>query len=525
MSKQITLGKESRDKMLVGVNKIADAVKVTLGSKGRNVIIENMYGSPQITKDGVTVAKTISLEDPIENMGAQLIKEVASRTVDTAGDGTTTATVLAQAIIQNALKAIDGGSSPIDVKNGIERAVVNVVAYIKEQSKQVECVEELRYIATISANGDTAIGNLVADTFHKIGKDGDVTVEMSKGSTETTVTIMDGMGIPNGFSSPYFVTNPQKMTCELNDVYILAYEGKISSKEQVVPALSIAVKAQKPLVIIADEIEGEALSILVMNKVQSGMAVSAIKYSSLGVGNKESMEDLCVLLGARYVSEVKGDRIEEVTAKMLGTASKVVSSEYKSLFAGGGGGAESVAKRCEELQALIESTKFESDKISLKKRLANLKSGVAVISVGGFTDTEISEKKDRLDDAVCATRSAIEEGYVAGGGSTFMQYKYLRDGIIEDDKMESILYDSIQAPFMQVMDNAGISSNDASKELTGHGYGVGIDANTGMAVDFFKKGIIDPAKVLRCALENAASVASVFITTECAITETRELKK
>lgn len=255
------------------------------------------------------------------------------------------------------------------------------------------------------------------------------------------------------------------------------------------------------------------------------MAVSAIKYSSLGVGNKESMEDLCVLLGARYVSEVKGDRIEEVTAKMLGTASKVVSSEYKSLFAGGGGGAESVAKRCEELQALIESTKFESDKISLKKRLANLKSGVAVISVGGFTDTEISEKKDRLDDAVCATRSAIEEGYVAGGGSTFMQYKYLRDGIIEDDKMESILYDSIQAPFMQVMDNAGISSNDASKELTGHGYGVGIDANTGMAVDFFKKGIIDPAKVLRCALENAASVASVFITTECAITETRELKK
>lgn len=519
MGKQITIGTEGRKKMADGVNKVADAVKVTMGAKGRNVVIENPFGSPHITKDGVTVAKSITLTDPIENMGAMLIKEVASKTVETSGDGTSLSTVLTQAIINMGLDALDKGASPQNLKNGIDKQVKSVVEYLKSISQPADTLEALRSIATISANGDRQMGELIADAFHKIGKDGLVTVEESKGS-ETKVTIVEGMKLDYGYVSPYFVTNPQKVQAEMQQPCILVYDGKVSAIAPLMTILTATIGEGKEFLLIADEIEGEALAALCLNKVRNNMKVCAVKFPAMAQDKKQVMEDLCVILGGQYISEEKGFQLEKIKVADLGTCESVVVKKESCMFIGGAGTKEAIDARCEELKMQIEASGLETDTNFLKKRLANLQNGVAVISVGGFTDTEINEKKDRIDDAVCATRSAIEEGYVAGGGTAFLFAP--RGNIFTNKEMNigaDILMAAIEAPFRQILINADIEDANDAKTVAHKVYGYGINANTGELIDFFAEGILDPTKVLRCALENAASIAGIFLTTECTINE------
>lgn len=518
-AKQITIGVDGRKKMADGINKLADAVKVTLGAKGRNVVIESSFGSPQITKDGVTVARTIHLEDRLENMGAQMVKEVASKTVDTAGDGTTTSVVLAQAIINRGLEALNAGASPQNLKNGIDKQAKAVVEYLKSISKKADTLETLTYIATISANGDKEIGKLIAEVFHKVRGDGLVTVEPSSGNV-TKVDILEGMKIESGYLSPYFVTN-QKGQAELYNPLIVVFDGKISDIRDILPLMELAREQNRALLIMADEVDSEPLATLAANKFNKIISVCAIKNPRQSRDTADIMEDLCVLIGGQVVSEEKGIKLQDMPYEMLGTAEKVVVTRDECTFIGGKGEKEAIEGRATEIaNQIIDSVAPHL----LKKRLANLKNGVAVISVGGFTDTEISEKKDRIDDAVCATRSAIEEGYVAGGGTAFLFAPLLANLIEVEFVGAKILDDAIQEPFKQILLNADRLSLGIEGEVHYKGYGYGIDANTGELADFFSKGIIDPTKVLRCALENAVSIAGIFLTTECTITEVDTIK-
>lgn len=522
MAKTLIFGSDGRKKLTKGVNILADAVKVTLGAKGRNVIIGNDFGSPHITKDGVTVAKSIDLEDPIENMGASLIKEVASKTVDIAGDGTTTATILAQAIINGGLKAVESGSNPMDLKRGIEKATIEVVKYLKSISKPIDNNDSLKQIATISANNDSFIGELIASAVSKVGRDGVITVEESRGH-ETTITVVEGMKIDRGYLSPFFITDSIKMQAELINPLVLLYSKKISSMKDILPILEKVAQTNRPLLIISEDLDGEALATLVVNKVRGNLSVCAIKSPEFGDNKRLVMEDIASLIGGTFISEQMGNKLEDATLGMLGSADKITINKDSCIIVGGKGAKEDIDSRCNLIKLQLEKSESEYDKEKLKSRLAKMKNGVAVLSVGGITETEIKEKRDRIDDALCATRSAIEEGFVAGGGIAYLSSIQTIAVITEteDEKLGvSILKKAIESPFRQILENGGVEASAHINEILKSEYGVGFNIKTNKIEDLFDCGVIDPTKVVRVALENASSIASIFLTTECVISET-----
>lgn len=519
MNKKVTLGKEGRTELQEGVNTVANAVKVTLGAKGRNVIIEDLYGNPYITKDGVTVARSIVLENKTKNLGASLVKEAASKTVDMSGDGTTTCTVLVQSIINDGLEAIDNGADPMSMKKGIDKAVNCVVEFLKEKSNPVDDPETLKNIASISANNDSEIGGFISDAFGKVGSEGLITIEHSN-TQETTLTTVDGMKINRGFLSPYFVNVPAKMEVEFMSVDLLLTDRKISNIRELLPILEKQVKSNNPLLIIADDVDGEALATLIMNKMNNKIHVCAVKAPEYGISRDMVMEDLAVLTGGTYISQSSGLKLENIQLHHLGHAQRTVVNKDYSMIINGEGLPELVQKRCEDLKELISVTENEHELSFLKNRLAKMNNGVAVIKVGGVTETEIKEKKDRFDDALCATRSATEEGFVAGGGSLYLHAINALDGL-ELTNTEtigvSLIRKALMAPFIQILTNGGIETEALMKEVIGRGYGFGYNVKTEVVENLLESGLIDPTKVVRVALENAASIASVFLTTECVI--------
>ncbi|MDA9253623.1 chaperonin GroEL [Amylibacter sp.] len=522
-AKDVKFGTDARNLMLEGVNILADAVKVTLGPKGRNVVLDKSFGSPRITKDGVSVAKEIELEDKFMNMGAQMVKEVASKTNDTAGDGTTTATVLAQAIVREGLKSVAAGMNPMDLKRGIDTAVATVVASIREMAREVKDSAEVAQVGTISANGEAAIGNQIADAMQKVGNEGVITVEENKG-LETETDVVEGMQFDRGYLSPYFVTNSDKMTVELEDCLILLHEKKLSSLQPMVPLLETVIQSGKPLMIIAEDVEGEALATLVVNKLRGGLKISAVKAPGFGDRRKAMLQDIAVLTGGQVISEDLGMKLESVTMDMLGTAKKVAITKDETTIVDGAGEKAEIKARVAQIKQQIAETTSDYDKEKLQERLAKLAGGVAVIRVGGATETEVKERKDRVDDALNATRAAVQEGVVVGGGVALVQAaKALANVTGENSDQEAgvgIVRRALEAPLRQIAENAGVDGAVvAGKVRESDDDSFGFNAQTEEYGDMFGFGVIDPAKVTRTALEDAASIAGLLITTEAMVAE------
>ncbi|MEE9315291.1 MAG: chaperonin GroEL [Rhizobiaceae bacterium] len=521
-AKEVKFGADARTRMLRGVDILADAVKVTLGPKGRNVVLDKAFGAPRITKDGVSVAKEIELEDKFENMGAQMVREVASRTNDEAGDGTTTATVLAQAIVREGVKAVAAGMNPMDLKRGIDSAVDDVVKSLKKMSKKIKTSDEVGQVGTISANGEAEIGNRIAEAMQRVGNEGVITVEEAK-SLDSSLTVVEGMQFDRGYLSPYFVTNSEKMLCDLDDPYILLHESKLTSLQAMLPILEAVVQTGKPLLIIAEDIEGEALATLVVNKLRGGLKVSAVKAPGFGDRRKAMLEDLAVLTGGQVISEDLGIKLDTVTLDMLGTAKRVSISKEETTLVDGAGKKKDVAARVEQIKLQIADTTSDYDREKLQERLAKLAGGVAVISIGGASEVEVKEKKDRVDDALNATRAAVEEGIVPGGGVALLRAS---DGIKTEganaDQVAgvNIVRRALQAPIRQIVANAGEEGSIVVGKILESKKGTyGYNAQTGEFGDMITMGIIDPAKVVRHALQDAASIASLLITTEAMVAD------
>ena len=521
--KDIKFGNDARSRMLNGVSTLAKTVKVTLGPKGRNVILDKSYGAPKITKDGVSVAKEIELADKFENMGAQLVKEVAQKTADKAGDGTTTATVLAEAIIKEGCKAVAAGMNPMDLKRGIELAVDAVVEDVKSRSKPIKTSEEIAQVGTISANGDRTIGEYLAQAMEKVGNEGVITVEDAKG-LETELEVVEGMQFDRGYLSPYFVTNPEKMNCEYDNPYILLYDKKLSNLQPLVPVLEAIVQSARPLLIVAEDIEGEALATLVVNRIRGGLKVCAVKAPGFGDRRKAMLEDIAILTGGQVVSEDLGMKLENVTLDMLGSAKKVEITKDDTTIIDGDGIKDLIKARVEQIKKQIEDTSSDYDREKLQERLAKLSGGVAVIKVGGSSEVEVKEKKDRIDDALHATRAAVKEGVVAGGGVALLYATRALDKVKPENQDQKVGVDiirkAIEAPLRQIAENAGVDGAVvAGKLLESKDTNYGYNAQSGEYVDMVKSGIIDPTKVVRTALQDAASVGGLLITTESMVTE------
>ncbi|MEA2754587.1 MAG: chaperonin GroEL, partial [Aliidongia sp.] len=519
----VRFGSDSRERMLRGVDIIANAVKVTLGPKGRNVVFEKSYGAPRITKDGVTVAKEIELSDKFENMGAQMVREVATRTNDLAGDGTTTATVLAQALVREGVKAVAAGMNPMDLKRGIDLAVAAVVAEVKARSRKVSTNKEIAQIGTISANGDTEIGAMIARAMEKVGNEGVITVEEAKG-LETELDIVEGMQFDRGYLSPYFVTNAEKMIVELETPYILIHEKKLSSLQGMLPVLEAVAQTGRPLLIISEDVEGEVLATLVVNKLRGGLKVAAVKAPGFGDRRKAMLEDIAILTNAQLISEDLGIKLENVTLDMLGTAKKMVLTKEATTIIDGAGGKEAITGRIAQLRAQIEETTSDYDKEKLQERLAKLAGGIAVIRVGGATEIEVKDRKDRVDDAVHATRAAVEEGIVPGGGVTLLHAIKVLEALAADNNDQkvgiNIVKKALQSPVRQIAENSGVDGSIVVGKLQDSSDpNWGYDAQNGEFTDLIKAGIIDPAKVVRIALQDAASIAGLLITTEAMVAE------
>jgi len=527
-AKDVKFGVEARNKMLRGVDILADAVKVTLGPKGRNVVLEKSFGPPRITKDGVTVAKEIELSDKFENMGAQMVKEVASKTNDTAGDGTTTATVLAQAIVREGAKAVAAGINPMDLKRGIDSAVEAVVADLEKRSKKISTADQVAQVGTISSNGETEIGQMIAKAMEKVGNEGVITVEEAK-SLHTELDVVEGMQFDRGYLSPYFVTNAEKMICELESPYILLHEKKLSNLQAMLPVLEQIVQSGKPLLIVAEDVEGEALATLVVNKLRGGLKVSAVKAPGFGDRRKAMLEDIAILTGGTVVSEDLGIQLESVTLDMLGTAKRVSISKDETTIVDGAGKKKDIEGRCSQIKAQVEETTSDYDREKLQERLAKLAGGVAVIRVGGATEIEVKERKDRVDDAMHATRAAVQEGIVPGGGCALVTaIKALSKLTPANDDQRigiNIVRKALEAPARQIATNAGHDGSVVvGKLMESKDHNWGFDAQTGKFVDMLKAGIIDPTKVVRSALQNAASIAGLLVTTEAMVADKPEPK-
>ena len=522
-AKDVKFGRDARERILRGVDILADAVKVTLGPKGRNVVIEKSFGAPRITKDGVTVAKEIELKDKFENLGAQMVREVASKTNDVAGDGTTTATVLAQAIVREGMKSVAAGMNPMDLKRGIDLAVGKVVADLKARSKPVAGTSEIAQVGTISANGESEIGNMIAKAMEKVGKEGVITVEEAKGM-ESELDVVEGMQFDRGYLSPYFITNPEKMQVELENPYILIHEKKLSNLQALLPVLEAVVQSGRPLLIIAEDVEGEALATLVVNKLRGGLKVAAVKAPGFGDRRKAMLEDIAVLTKGEMISEDLGIKLENVTLPMLGQAKRVTIDKDNTTIIDGSGEADAIKGRVEQIRAQIEITTSDYDKEKLQERLAKLAGGVAVLKVGGSTEVEVKERKDRVDDALHATRAAVEEGIVPGGGTALLYATKALEGLkgANDDQTRGIdiIRRALFAPVRQIAANAGHDGAVVSgKLLEGNDDTIGFNAQTDVYENLVLAGVIDPTKVVRTALQDAASVASLLITTEAAITD------
>jgi chaperonin GroEL len=522
-AKDVKFSGEARERMLRGVETLANAVKVTLGPKGRNVVLDKSFGAPRITKDGVTVAKEIELEDKFENMGAQMVREVAQKTNDQAGDGTTTATVLAHAIVKEGAKAVAAGMNPMDIKRGIDLAVKAVVADIKSRAKKVGSSSEVAQVGTISSNGDTSVGKMIAEAMQKVGNEGVITVEEAK-SLGTEVEIVEGMQFDRGYVSPYFITNAEKMVAELEDAYVLLHEKKLSQLQAMLPLLEAVVQSGKPLLIVAEDIEGEALATLVVNKLRGGLKVAAVKAPGFGDRRKAMLEDIGVLTGGQLIAEDLGIKLENVTPAMLGRAKKVVIDKEKTTIVDGAGKKKDIEARVNQIKAQIEETTSDYDREKLQERLAKLAGGVAVIRVGGATEVEVKEKKDRVEDALNATRAAVEEGIVAGGGVALLRAKKaigkLRSDNPDAQAGINIVLKALEAPLRQIAENSGHEGSIVvNKILESKSETYGFDAQTENYVDMFDKGIVDPAKVVRAALQDAASVAGLLVTTEAMVAE------
>ncbi|WP_405250881.1 chaperonin GroEL [Dokdonia sp. Asnod3-C12] len=526
MAKDITFNIEARDGLKRGVDKLANAVKVTLGPKGRNVIISKSFGAPQVTKDGVTVAKEIELEDALENMGAQMVKEVASKTNDLAGDGTTTATVLAQAIVTEGLKNVAAGANPMDLKRGIDKAVEAIVADLEKQTTKVgNSSDKIKQVASISANNDDVIGDLIAQAFGKVGKEGVITVEEAKG-TETYVDVVEGMQFDRGFLSPYFVTNSEKMSAELEQPYILLFDKKISNMKDLLPVLEPVAQTGKPLLIIAEDVDGEALATLVVNKLRGALKIAAVKAPGFGDRRKAMLEDIAILTGGTVISEERGFTLENTTLDMLGTAETVSIDKDNTTIVNGAGDSKVIKARVGQIKSQIETTTSDYDKEKLQERLAKLAGGVAVLYVGAASEVEMKEKKDRVDDALHATRAAVEEGIVAGGGVALVRAKKALEKIKTENADEAtgvqIVNRAIEAPLRTIVSNAGGEGAVVISKVMEGKKDFGFNAKNGEYTDMLKAGIIDPKKVTRVALENAASVSGMILTTECALTDIKE---
>jgi len=522
-AKDVKFSGEARERMLRGVETLANAVKVTLGPKGRNVVIEKSFGAPRITKDGVTVAKELELEDKFENMGAQMVREVAQKTNDLAGDGTTTATVLAHAIVKEGAKAVAAGMNPMDLKRGIDLAVKAVVDEIKGRAKRVGSSSEVAQVGTISSNGDTSVGKMIAAAMQKVGNEGVITVEEAK-SLETEVEIVEGMQFDRGYVSPYFITNAEKMVAELEDAYVLLHEKKLSQLQAMLPLLEAVVQSGKPLLIVAEDIEGEALATLVVNKLRGGLKVAAVKAPGFGDRRKAMLEDIAILTGGQLIAEDLGIKLESVTPAMLGRAKKVVIEKEKTTIVDGAGKKKDIEARVNQIKAQIEETTSDYDREKLQERLAKLAGGVAVIRVGGATEVEVKEKKDRVEDALNATRAAVEEGIVAGGGVALLRAKKaigkLRSANADVQAGINIVLKAVEAPVRQIAENSGYEGSIVvNKILESKSETFGFDAQGEDYVDMFDKGIVDPAKVVRAALQDAASVAGLLVTTEAMVAE------
>ena len=528
MAKEILFNIDARDQLKKGVDALANAVKVTLGPKGRNVIIEKKFGAPHITKDGVTVAKEIELADAYQNTGAQLVKEVASKTGDDAGDGTTTATVLAQAIVAEGLKNVTAGASPMDIKRGIDKAVAKVVESIKSQAETVgDNYDKIEQVATISANNDPVIGKLIADAMRKVSKDGVITIEEAKG-TDTTIGVVEGMQFDRGYLSAYFVTNAEKMECEMEKPYILIYDKKISNLKDFLPILEPAVQTGRPLLVIAEDVDSEALTTLVVNRLRSQLKICAVKAPGFGDRRKEMLEDIAILTGGVVISEEKGLKLEQATIEMLGTADKVTVSKDYTTIVNGAGAKENIKERCDQIKAQIVATKSDYDREKLQERLAKLSGGVAVLYVGAASEVEMKEKKDRVDDALRATRAAIEEGIIPGGGVAYIRAIDSLEGLTGDNADETtgigIIKRAIEEPLREIVANAGKEGAVVVQKVREGKGDFGYNARTDVYENLHAAGVVDPAKVARVALENAASIAGMFLTTECVIVEKKEDK-
>ena len=526
MAKEIKFNIQAREELKKGVDELADAVKVTLGPKGRNVIIEKKFGAPHITKDGVTVAKEIELEDPFQNMGAQLVKEIASKTGDDAGDGTSTATVLAQAIVNVGLKNVAAGANPMDLKRGIDKAVAKVVEGIKAQAQEVgDDFEKIESVARISANNDSEIGQLIAEAMKKVKKEGVITVEEAKG-TDTTVDIVEGMQFDRGYISPYFVTNTEKMECEMDTPYILIYDKKISALKDMLPVLEATAQTGRPLLIIAEDVDSEALATLVVNRLRGSLKICAVKAPGFGDRRKEMLEDIAVLTGGVVISEEKGLKLESTTIEMLGRAEKITVNKENTTIVNGMGSKDSIAARVAQIKAQIETTTSDYDREKLQERLAKLAGGVAVLYIGAASEVEMKEKKDRVDDALSATRAAIAEGIVPGGGVAYIRCIPALDGLKGANEDETtgieIVKRAIEEPLRQITANAGVEGAVVVQKVKDGEGDFGYNARTDTYENFFAAGVIDPAKVTRVALENAASIAGMFLTTECVIADKKE---
>ena len=528
MAKEILFNIDARDQLKKGVDALANAVKVTLGPKGRNVIIEKKFGAPHITKDGVTVAKEIELADAYQNTGAQLVKEVASKTGDDAGDGTTTATVLAQAIVAEGLKNVTAGASPMDIKRGIDKAVAKVVESIKDQAETVgDNYDKIEQVATVSANNDPVIGKLIADAMRKVSKDGVITIEEAKG-TDTTIGVVEGMQFDRGYLSAYFVTNTEKMDCEMEKPYILIYDKKISNLKDFLPILEPAVQTGRPLLVIAEDVDSEALTTLVVNRLRSQLKICAVKAPGFGDRRKEMLEDIAILTGGVVISEEKGLKLEQATIEMLGTADKVTVTKDYTTVVNGAGNKDSIKERCEQIKAQIVATKSDYDREKLQERLAKLSGGVAVLYVGAASEVEMKEKKDRVDDALRATRAAIEEGIIPGGGVAYIRAIDSLEGMKGDNADETtgigIIKRAIEEPLREIVANAGKEGAVVVQKVREGKGDFGYNARTDVYENLHAAGVVDPAKVARVALENAASIAGMFLTTECVIVEKKEDK-
>jgi chaperonin GroEL len=525
MAKQLFFDTDARDRLKKGVDALADAVKVTLGPKGRNVIIDKKFGAPMITKDGVSVAKEIELSEPIENMGAQLVKEVASKTADNAGDGTTTATVLAQSIFNVGIKNVAAGANPMDLKRGIDKAVAAVVNRLKENSKPISTSKEIAQVATVSANNDEEIGKMISDAMDKVGKDGVITVEEAKG-TETDVKTVEGMQFDRGYLSPYFVTNTEKMEAELDHPFILIYDKKISSMKELLPVLEPVAQSGKPLLIISEDVDGEALATLVVNKIRGALKVSAVKAPGFGDRRKAMLEDIAILTGGTVISEERGFKLENATLDMLGRAEKINIDKDNTTIVNGAGDSAAIKGRIAEIKAQIDKTTSDYDKEKLQERLAKLSGGVAILYIGAATEVEMKEKKDRVDDALHATRAAVQEGVVVGGGVALVR---AADALIDlkgenedQDTGINIIRLAIESPLRTIVSNAGGEPSVVINKIRDNKGNYGYNARTDVYEDLFKAGVIDPTKVTRLALENAASIAALLLTTECVVADVKE---